>query len=157
MTDLEVAGRVQVRVLGIPRPQGSLRLHALPNGKTAARYPPAVYEWRSVVQQAVAERNIGQFSGPVELRLGFDLPRPVGHFGTGRNAGRVKPNAPAWPTVAPDLDKLVRCVGDALTDAGLWRDDAQVVSIVAAKRYVNPPATPGVLISVTALEETRQA
>jgi Holliday junction resolvase RusA-like endonuclease len=89
------------------------------------------------------------FRGAVELRLGFDLQRPVGHFGTGRNAGIVKASAPAWPTVAPDTDKLARCVGDAITDAGLWKDDAQVAVLHAAKRYV--AERPGVLITVTEL------
>ena len=102
---------VSVYVRGLPRPQGSMRLHTLPNGKTAARYPPAVYGWRSQMQQAIVELGEEPFTGPVELRLGFDLPRPAGHSGTGRNAGTVKPSAPTYPTVAPDLDKLTRLCG----------------------------------------------
>lgn len=147
---MTVSPDVQARVVtldvrGLPRPQGSMRLHTLPNGKTAARYPVAVYAWRAQVQQAVAEQELPPFEGAVKLLLGFDLPRPTGHHGTGRNAGVVKPSAPAWPTVAPDLDKLVRCVSDAITDAGLWHDDSQVVTIQAAKRYHSPP---GVRITV---------
>lgn len=139
--------QVTIDVRGLPRPQGSMRLHKLPNGGTAARYPAAVYAWRAQVQQAVAEMVIDPFLGAVELSLGFDLPRALGHFGTGRNAGTVKAGAPAHPTSAPDLDKLVRCVGDAITDAGLWKDDAQVVALHAGKRYVE--TRPGVLITVT--------
>jgi crossover junction endodeoxyribonuclease RusA len=126
-----------------------MRLHALPGGGTAARYPAAVYQWRAQVQQAVAALEADQLCGAVELRLGFDLPRPAGHYGSGRNISIIKASSPAYPIVAPDLDKLVRCVADAITDAGLWRDDAQVVSLKAAKRYVTTP--PGVLITVTEL------
>jgi len=139
-----------IDIRGLPRPQGSLRLHQLPNGGTAARYPAAVYAWRAQVQQAVAERELDTITGAVELRLGFDLPRPAGHFGTGRNSQLVKASAPSWPTVIPDLDKLTRCVADAITDAGLWKDDSQVVFIQAAKRYVT--TAPGVLINVLELE-----
>jgi crossover junction endodeoxyribonuclease RusA len=121
------------------------------NGKGyGVKYPAGVYQWRGQVQQAVADAVIEQMIGPIELRLGFDLPRPGAHYGTGRNAGVVKASAPTHPSVMPDLDKLVRCVCDAITDAGLWRDDAQVVSIIAAKRYTN--ANPGVLIQVTEVQ-----
>ena len=138
-------------VRGTPRPQGSMRLHKLPNGGTAARYPAAVYEWRAIVQQAAADAMLGRapILGAVQLGLGFDLPRPLGHFGTGRNAGSIRPSAAQYPTVAPDLDKLCRCVADALTDAGVWKDDSQVVTLVAAKRYID--MRPGVKITVTPL------
>lgn len=126
-----------------------MTLHRLPNGGTAARYPKPVYAWRAQVQQAVAEAVTEPFTGPLELRLGFDLPRPAFHFGTGKNAGKVKLSSPSWPTVAPDLDKLVRCVCDAITDAGLWHDDAQVVSLICAKRYTSPA---GVRITVTEMQ-----
>jgi crossover junction endodeoxyribonuclease RusA len=42
------------------------------------------------------------------------------------------------PSVAPDLDKLVRAVLDGLT-AIAYRDDGQVVRLTAAKQYgINP-------------------
>lgn len=142
---------VSVDVRGLPRPQGSMRLHTLPGGATAARYPAVVYAWRAQVQQAVAELEAEPFCGPVELRLGFDLPRPAGHYGTGRNSQAIKASSPGFPAVMPDLDKLVRCIADAVTDAGLWKDDAQVCLITAAKRYATPP---GVHITITELEPT---
>jgi Holliday junction resolvase RusA-like endonuclease len=130
---------VSINVRGLPRPQGSMRAHPTPNGKIAMRYPPAVYEWRARVQQACADEmalnGTQSFLGAVELHLGFELPRPANHFGTGRNAGTIKGSAPDWPTTMPDLDKLTRCVCDAVTDSGLWADDSQVCVIVTAKRY----------------------
>jgi crossover junction endodeoxyribonuclease RusA len=124
-----------------------MRLHKLPDGTTAARYPPAVYEWRRQVQQAIAEADEKPFEGAIDLALGFDLVRPRGHYGSGKNSKLVKLSSPPHPIVAPDLDKLVRCVGDAITDAGAWGDDAQVVALHAAKRYVDHH--PGVRIVIT--------
>ena len=147
--------QLTINVRGLPHPQGSMKAHPLPNGKVAMRYPAAVYAWRSQVQQSVAEEmanNVGlefPLPGPVDLRLGFELPRPLGHFGTGRNVGTIKASAPTYPIVIPDLDKLIRCICDAVTDAGLWRDDSQVVTLMAGKRYVINGSTPGVLIRVT--------
>lgn len=140
---------VHVDVRGVPRPQGSMKVVPRKHGPGfATKYPAPVWAWRSQVQQAVAELELEPFVGPVVLRLGFDLPRPLGHFGTGRNAGLVRRSAPGWPAVMPDLDKLARCIGDAITDAGLWHDDAQVIAIHAAKRYAEPP---GVFITVSSV------
>jgi len=150
--------QLTINVRGNPRPQGSISMFKVGN-KTAARYPPAVWDWRHQVQQA-AVNTLGDdppFPGPVQLILAFDLSRPGSHLGTGKNAGIVKPSAPGWPTPAPDLDKLVRCINDALTDAGIWRDDSQVVAIHALKRYLGFPnqstnGTPGVLITIEEMD-----
>jgi Holliday junction resolvase RusA-like endonuclease len=48
-------------------------------------------------------------------------------------------------TKRPDLDKLVRAVLDGLADI-LIPDDAQVISIVASKRYADEGETPGARI-----------
>jgi Holliday junction resolvase RusA-like endonuclease len=45
-------------------------------------------------------------------------------------------------TKRPDLDKLVRALLDGLADI-LLPDDSQVISINAAKRYIEPGETPG--------------
>ena len=131
-----------------------MKAHALPNGKVALRYGPQVNQWRHHVQYEAAEvANLSGMDfpilGPVKLELGFDLPRPQAHYGTGRNSHTLKASSPTWPTVMPDLDKLVRAICDSLTDAGLWKDDSHVVYLIAAKRYADGP--PGVLIQVEAL------
>jgi Holliday junction resolvase RusA-like endonuclease len=57
------------------------------------------------------------------------------HYGTGRNAELVKLSAPIFKATAPDSDKLIRLIGDALTIAGVIADDALIVRILAEKRY----------------------
>lgn len=72
--------------------------------------------------------------GPLLLELTFWVSRPKGHYGTGRNADKVKPGAPWAPTVKPDLLKLARAVEDALTGV-VYRDDAQIVTETLQKAY----------------------
>jgi hypothetical protein len=60
----------------------------------------------------------------VMQELLFLMPRPVS-----------APRRVTRPTKKPDLDKLVRCVKDGLTRAGVYRDDAQVIATVARKEF----------------------
>lgn len=137
-------------VYGTPRPQGSMRLHQAANGRTVARYASTVYEWRGLVTAAVIEQwDAGMLAGAVQASLAFELARPRSHYGTGRNADELRPSAPTYPAGMPDLDKLVRAVFDAVTDAGVvWSDDAQVVRLTGSKRYADGGSVPGVTITV---------
>ena len=50
----------------------------------------------------------------------------------------------------PDIDKLQRSTLDALGEAGVWRDDSQVVDIRAWKSYADNE-TPGAVITVASM------
>jgi Holliday junction resolvase RusA-like endonuclease len=54
------------------------------------------------------------------------------------------------PSVSPDLDKLIRAVGDSLTDSGVVIDDSRIVRISARKLYAEGIA-PGATIQVKTL------
>jgi len=97
-------------------------------------------EWRATVRATAAhELPVPHtLSGPLVLQITFRLRRPKAHYGTGRNAGRLKQSAPVRPTTKPDTTKLLRSVEDALTHV-VWRDDAQVVGQVTAKVYSDRP------------------
>lgn len=137
-------------VPGVPQPQGSKRLlgRRLVESNDATLRP-----WRtSVTAHALAAPRDGvllPFTGAVAVRVTFRFPRPGGHFGSGRNRGRLRGSAPARHRVRPDADKLVRAVCDALTDAGVWRDDAQVAELQAVKVYHDAP---GAVIAVWEVE-----
>jgi Holliday junction resolvase RusA-like endonuclease len=47
----------------------------------------------------------------------------------------------------PDLDKLLRAIGDGLTGV-VWRDDSQVISISATKHYGLDPRVEVTIIPV---------
>lgn len=96
--------------------------------------------WRATVT-AAARNTIAdipgyeRITGPVEVRICFYFLRPKSHYGTGKNANVLKPTAPTFVAVKPDLDKLERSILDALTDAGVWQDDSRVVRMATEKRY----------------------
>lgn len=73
--------------------------------------------------------------GHCELSVVFWLPRPKSHYGTGRNASRVKESAPKVPH--QDVDNLLKGAMDAASGV-LYADDKQVVRVAAEKRYGNP-------------------
>ena len=128
-------------VYGKPAAAGSKRGFAFKgkDGKTHVAISDAnknARPWKSAVTDAALQEFTGaQFTGPVKLEIVFWIQRPKGHYGSGKNAGVVKASAPERPTGKPDLLKLARGVEDAITDAGVWRDDAQVVIESLEKRW----------------------
>jgi Holliday junction resolvase RusA-like endonuclease len=111
--------------------------------------------WRDNVRSAALEArgDTEPILGPVEVDIVFTFDRPAGHFGTGRNAGMLKASSPAYPAnlTSGDIDKLQRSCFDALTDAQVWKDDAQVVRVEADKLYAGHQhalAGPGCVIHV---------
>jgi Holliday junction resolvase RusA-like endonuclease len=145
---------ITIEVRGLPAPQGSKRHVGRGIMVESSR---AVGPWREAVRaetQRVMQR-LPMFpsllDGPVALEITFRLPRPKGHYGTGRNAAQLKPSAPNFPSGRPDLDKLLRALLDGLTAGGAWADDSQVVNLAAWKLY----GPPGVLIQMQQLEVVR--
>lgn len=80
-----------------------------------------------VTQMAIdaATRPQEPITGPVVLRMTTFLRRPQSHF----TKKGLRETAPPFPIsrTAGDVSKLQRAVEDALTDAGWWLDDGQVL------------------------------
>ncbi len=124
-------------VPGKPIPQGSKRW--LPEGRMIEANKD-LRPWRATVTAYTikAMREVEAqwpLTGPLDVSMTFTFTRPKSHYGTGRNAGKVKPNAPRFYDRTPDIDKIVRSVNDGITDAGLWKDDDQVAFLTAVKLY----------------------
>lgn len=146
-------------VYGTPGPQGSKNRNA-----AGALYESsaAVKPWREAVKSAALDAlhhddGWTALACPVLLDVTFSLCRPKHHYGTGRNAGQLKPSAPYFPTGKPDLDKLVRSTQDALKDAGVLADDSCVTDVRTGKRFVltgeDTLRTPGAVIRVWRLND----
>ena len=124
-------------VPGVAQPGGSKTVGTSKQGKPFVRDSNrSVYAWRERVAKYAAEAMNGREleTGPLRLLVTFTIVRPKGHYGTGSNAGTVRPGAPAYPTTRPDTTKLLRAVEDALRGI-VYRDDAQVVEQEAYKIY----------------------
>lgn len=135
----DTATDVMFTVLGHPEPGGSKRGIPIGDHVQVVDANKKVMPWRALVAGAAQEamHEAEPMRGALGLVVTFYLQRPQGHYGTGRNAGTVKAQAPRAPTVRPDVTKLIRAVEDACTSI-VWRDDAQVVLQVARKRYGTP-------------------
>jgi crossover junction endodeoxyribonuclease RusA len=143
--------QVILDIYGVPKPQGSKRAWVQGGrARMAESAGEALRTWREDVKQAALAALPADcpYAGPVWTELSFYMPRPLSHWGTGRNAGVLKPSAPDYAPTRPDIDKLVRATLDALKDAGVYRDDGQVVALHVAKYYVPQQRGPGAWILV---------
>jgi Holliday junction resolvase RusA-like endonuclease len=129
---------VSFSITGDPASQGS---HAIMNGRIVQVNSKKHKAWRTaIVNEVIATlpADWEPIDGPCELIVMFYLPKPA----------TVKRSA---PSVAPDLDKLVRSVGDALAIAGVYTDDSRITRISARKLYAQG-IEPGASIVVKALD-----
>lgn len=122
----------QTLIPGIARTKGSLTFRG---GKRVEESVQGSTQWRRLVAQAVRMDITKRWgsdweptTGPVGVRMHFWLPTSTEGVS---GKGPIKSGS-------GDVDKLVRNVLDALTDAKLYRDDVQVVRIVADKMTVEP-------------------
>ena len=125
-------------VPGTPAQQGSKR-HV--GRGIMVESNPQLKSWRGAVAQGCPME--APLNGPIRLFLEFCYCRPKAHYGRRNGEPYLKSDAPLYKTSAPDLDKLVRAVGDALTGVAYF-DDAQVAELHVKKVYTSQQA--GVLV-----------
>ena len=136
--------RLHFFVPGTPIPQGSKQ------PVTMRESSPGLVAWRHDVIVMARQARAGRWPcvvppGVVRVQALFRFNRPK----SGLWKDAVHPGRP------PDLDKLQRAVGDALTMAGVVVDDAQIVEWFTWKRWVEPGGlAPGVGVMVERLEVT---
>lgn len=135
-------------VHGVPQPKGSTKSFAFKRkdgtlGTKTTSDNDNLRPWADTVGWVARETGIRPTKEPVCVEINFWLPRPKGHFGK----KGLRPSAPLEHTTKPDLDKLIRGALDALTHL-VWKDDSQVVSIVAGKFYCSETG-PGADITVS--------
>ena len=150
--------QIEIRVWGIPAPQGSKQVRGYVAGRAIlGESSKAVAPWRVDVRAATQNQYQGPIlTGPVAVCATFLFSRPKGHWGTGKNAERLKPSAPKHLTSVRhgDLDKLLRSTFDGLSQSaggGLITDDSLIVQVMANKRYVEEGELPGAYLTVTKL------
>lgn len=144
-------------VAGVPAPKGSSR--AILRGGRAINVPSGtdankerLKSWRAEASGAaqLAMDGSSPLAGPVYVEIEFIFERLRAHFGTGKNAAKVKSSAPHWQTSKPDADKIERSTFDALTGI-IYVDDAQIAQHKTTKRYAAPGEAVGAWIAISPL------
>ncbi len=113
---------IEIIAYGIPAPQVAKSFVGVSkSGKgLMVESSKKVKPWRATVvlaaKAAMAER--APLDGPLSVSMVFTVPKPKSAPKTRRT----------WPDTRPDLSKLARSTEDALTDAGVYVDDARIVS-----------------------------
>lgn len=122
---------IEFSVTGDPKPQGSKRaFHTKAGGIALVEMAgKPLKDWRQTVTQtamlAMQQNDWRTATGPVGVTVEFRIRRPK------------KPTY-AYPP-RPDVDKMQRALLDALTYAGVWKDDSQVMAVTALKTYSDDP------------------
>lgn len=115
--------RIKFVVDAEPRSQGSMTaVYNRQTKRSCVRHSnaPALGSWRNLVREAARKAGAVPWSGPVGMRIEFGIKAP-------------QDTRHGYPK-APDLDKLVRGVLDALTEV-CYEDDSQVTTIDAVKAW----------------------
>ena len=115
------SARVRFIVDAEPRSQGSMTaVYNRRLGVSRVRHSnaPALQLWRNLIREAARNADAKLWTGPIGMHMVFGIKAPLD-----RRHGYPK---------APDIDKLVRGVLDALTNL-CYLDDSQVVKLDAQK------------------------
>lgn len=117
---------MQLRISGLPKPQGSKRVY---NGRVVEAAGNALKAWRKAIADE-CHKQVNEdhklLLGPVEVNCVFYLPRPK----------TVSEKDRALPIVPPDIDKLARGLLDGIGQSGvIWGDDSQVIELRCVKVY----------------------
>jgi crossover junction endodeoxyribonuclease RusA len=128
-------------VYGVAKPKGNMRAFT-PRGMhfpVITESNRNVKSWQQLVAAGASQamQDVPPLVGPVRLTVAFYLPRPKS----------LPKRRPVAHLKAPDLDKLTRCIGDALSHV-VYHDDAQVVEAVVGKFYTEIDAAPRVEVRV---------
>ena len=110
----------------IPGPPVEKQRHRTSQGRT--------YSPQSAIEEEVKRRIKLQLDAdfqisnkPLIVAIDAYFPRPKGHYGTGKNKGKLKTSAPVYHMQTPDHDNVLKFYLDAMNQI-VYEDDHQVVA-----------------------------
>lgn len=137
--------KIKISILGKPTPQP--RHRHFQRGGFKGTYDPAQKAKQSFLYLVLEHAPKTPLDEPLRVDLCFYFPRPKSHFGTGRNAGKMKKSAPINHTARPDIDNLRKFVMDAMAKV-FWRDDSVICEGYTRKIYSDMPRTEIIISTV---------
>jgi crossover junction endodeoxyribonuclease RusA len=128
---------IQAFVPGTPQPQGSKNAYKRGSRCVIVETNKQLPKWRKLVTERLEAANSAcePLQGAVSLTVTFLMPQ-------------AKSNKKGLPYQKPDLDKLIRAIGDSATDAGCVSDDSQICQITANKVWAISENNAGVVITL---------
>jgi len=134
---------VYLEILGVPIPKGSVSAFPVKrkSGKigTVVTHGTKSKKWEAQIKSALGEG--APLVGALAVELWFWMPRPV---------SVTRP----YPSVIPDIDKLIRAVLDGVK--GSIEDDSRVVDLEVYERYSVEEMDPGVFVYVYERADDRE-
>ena len=134
---------IMFRVFGVAASKGSMKVirgRITDSNRSVAGWQQLVAEAANHALAAVPSSERAVLARGVRLTVAFYLPRPKKY---------ARPGISVAHMVAPDLSKLIRAVEDALTGV-VYRDDAQIVELLATKQYAAITDLPHIDVRVEA-------
>lgn len=103
-----------------PRPRIAMR------GRFPVAYSPKDYQqWKkAAADHFVALIDVLEMDEPISEQVAVEI-----------KCVAARPKTTKLAAPRPDVDNYAKAVLDAITDAGLWADDSQVVKLVVTKRW----------------------
>lgn len=146
---------LDVFVAGTPKPKGSLR--HVGKGRMVEQLAGSP-TWRGTVREVAhgaarccADPTCGHLKAGYPNTGGVEV-RAVLFFAKPKSAPKTRDILPVTRSTG-DIDKHARNLLDALVDAGVLRDDSQVIDLTVSKRYCRDGETPGARIVITSADE----
>ena len=122
---------------------------------TARAYQEKPENWVSAIRcTAIKFVPKQQITGPCRVDITWVFARPLAHFGTGKNEGKLKSTAPHWHIQKPDRDNADKTILDTLTELEFWRDDTVACSGLLNRIWAPVGAHNGALITIQELADT---
>lgn len=142
---------IKFTVVGQPIPQGSINVFG---GRAVPVNHKKLRAWRKEIVDAALPHIPDGWDNQraVMVTVVFHFQRPPSHLTA---AGGLTKRAPRSMINRPDLDKLVRAVGDGLTDAGIVHDDSRITEWHATKTYTTSDSRMNILITQTTATGSR--
>ncbi len=147
-----------ITVIGNPLAKNKKRARWV-DGKPKV-YPDQSHRpWSALVIDAVEQAGLAgkRFTGPLRVDCTWRFRRPRKHYRTGKHENELRSDAPFYVSNKPDRDNLDKAVLDALTQSGIWVDDAQASTGMLRREYVGPCDLPGMTIVIRPLERLAAA
>lgn len=118
------------------------------SGKSFAQiYDPSASDKKTFMQKLMGYApEIPLKDVALRVDFCFVFPRPSSHYGTGKNANKLKPSAPAshFHIQRPDVDNLRKFCMDAMSGI-FWHDDRQVCCGYTKKMWGSMPRILGII------------